>query len=298
MLKVATHSGTFHADDVFAYAILRAATEGRLELTRTRDAGALAAAELVFDVGGVFDRRAGRYDHHMRDRPRRAAGDSYSSAGLIWGDYGEAAVRTLLPAVAAEAVARVAAKLDQGLIRDIDRMDNGEMPPTPGHVATVIEAFNPSFAEDGRDETAAFLEAAGVATTLLTRVCARAHAAVLAERTVAEAAIAAADPRIVVLEVRVPWEEAVYDLELEQALYIVRPNGDDWSCSAVPPKRGSFEQRLPLPESWAGLRDAALAEITGVADAVFCHPARFVCGARSRDGALALAALAVAGAPA
>ena len=38
MLKVATHSGTFHADDVFAFTMLRVATQGRLQLTRTRDA--------------------------------------------------------------------------------------------------------------------------------------------------------------------------------------------------------------------------------------------------------------------
>jgi uncharacterized UPF0160 family protein len=62
----------------------------------------------------------------------------------------------------------------------------------------------------------------------------------------------------------------------------------------MPPEPGSFEQRLPLPQAWAGLQDAALAEASGVADAVFVHLRRFVGAARSRAGALDLAGRAVA----
>ncbi len=288
-MKVATHNGTFHADDVFAFAILKAATAGQIELIRTRDGSAMASADVVFDVGGIYDRQTRRYDHHMRDRPQRPTGEPFSSAGLVWRDFGEAAVRTLVPAAA---VAKVSGKVDLGLIRDIDLMDNGAMVPTPGHIATVIEAFNLTFAEDDRREDAAFLQAVDVATAVLARVCARAHAAVMAETDVAAAAAAAEDPRIIVLERRVPWEDAVFDLGLARALYVVRPSGDAWTCSAVPPSRGSFDQRLPLPDAWGGLRDGALAAVTGVADATFCHPSRFVCGARSREGTMALARLA------
>ncbi|MBF0375702.1 MAG: MYG1 family protein [Alphaproteobacteria bacterium] len=288
MLKVATHAGTFHADDVFAFAILRAAA-GPIELTRSRDAAVLAGADVVFDVGGVFDRAARRYDHHMRDKPQRPSGEPYSSAGLVWRDYGEAAIRALLPTASPDSLGRIAAMVDGGLIRDVDLMDNGAMTPTPGHFSTVVEAFNATFAENDRDENEAFMRAADLASAVLARVCARAHAAVLAEQGVAEAAAAAQDPRIIVLDRRIPWEDAVFDLDLAQALYVVRPAGDAWTCSAVPPKRGSFEQRLPLPDAWGGLRDEALVAETGVADATFCHPARFVCGARSQAGAVALA---------
>jgi len=293
MLKVATHSGTFHADDVFAFTMLRAATQGRLQLTRTRDASLLAGADVVFDVGGILDTAAGRYDHHMRNGPKRPSDEPFSSAGLIWRDYGEAVVRQFAPSATPEAVQAIVAKVDLGLVRDVDLMDNGAMPPTPGHFSTVVEAFNATFAEDGREENAAFLEAVELATAVLKRVCIQTHAAILAEQTVAEAARAADDPRIIVLDVRVPWEDAVFDLNLDEALYVVRPAGDTWTCSAVPPSRGSFEQKLPLPDAWAGLRDAALAETSGVPDATFCHPARFVAGARSREGAAALARLAV-----
>ncbi len=84
-MRVVTHSGTFHADDVFAFAVLRAALGG-FDFTRTRDAGAIAAADLVFDVGGIYEPQQSRYDHNIREMPRRADGTTYRSVGQIWRD--------------------------------------------------------------------------------------------------------------------------------------------------------------------------------------------------------------------
>ena len=66
-----THSGTFHRDDAFAYAVLRLAPglgeAGRDHaLARTRDEAVVAAADVAWDVGAVHDPAAGRFDHHQR----------------------------------------------------------------------------------------------------------------------------------------------------------------------------------------------------------------------------------------
>ena len=293
MTIIATHSGTFHADDVFAFVILRAAHGGNVQLIRTRDQDKLNQAAIVFDVGGTYDPAQARYDHHMRDRPLRPTGQSYSSAGLIWRDYGEAAIGHLLPQSAPACRQRLRDRVDAGLMLDVDRMDTGEMTPHAGHFSLLLEAFNPSFVEPDQDENQAFAQAAELAHQVLVRACAQAQANLLAQDNVAQAATQSEDPRIIVMDQRVPWEDAVFDLGLDQALYVIRPAKDAWTCSAVPPERGSFAQRLPLPASWGGLRDQDLVQITGVADATFCHPARFVCGANSRDGIIALARLAV-----
>ncbi len=57
---------------------------------------------------------------------------------------------------------------------------------------------------------------------------------------------------------------------------------------------GFVAARLGLPERWAGLRDAELAAVSGVADSVFCHLNLFIGGARSFEGAVQMAALALA----
>jgi hypothetical protein len=53
-MRAVTHDGPFHADDVFADAVLRAARDD-VRLTRSRDPAVIADADLVFDVGGSYD---------------------------------------------------------------------------------------------------------------------------------------------------------------------------------------------------------------------------------------------------
>ncbi|HKH96890.1 MAG TPA: MYG1 family protein, partial [Beijerinckiaceae bacterium] len=123
-MKAVTHDGSFHADDVFAYAVLRAAVPG-IALERTRDADAVERADLVFDVGGLFDPQTRRFDHHMRDRPLRDDGTPYSSLGLLWREYGRTAVAAFLGGAEPDVVEAVWRELDGSLVVEIDRTDNG-----------------------------------------------------------------------------------------------------------------------------------------------------------------------------
>jgi len=54
------------------------------------------------------------------------------------------------------------------------------------------------------------------------------------------------------------------------------------------------EARADLPEAWAGLTDAELEAASGVPGAKFCHNARFIAVAATREAALRMAELAVA----
>jgi len=54
-----------------------------------------------------------------------------------------------------------------------------------------------------------------------------------------------------------------------------------------------YENRKNFPEAWAGKRDGELARATGVPDALFCHTNRFLAVAKTKEGALALAKLAI-----
>jgi uncharacterized UPF0160 family protein len=296
-MKVATHSGTFHADDVFAFAVLRAALD-RVELVRSRDPQELERADLVFDVGGLYEPERRRYDHHMRERPLRPDGTTpYSSVGLIWRDYGRAALRHWLPAPGDALVEAVWTDLDGGLILEIDRADNGVASVATGHLSQVVEAFNPAW-DEARDEDSAFVEAADFAVGVLTRACTQAAAEFRAVSMVLDAARRAEDQRVMVLDRKLPWEKAVFESGLDAVLFAIYPNdeGTTWYCRTVPPELGSFGQRLPLPAAWGGLRDEAFSAASGVPDGVFCHPSLFICAARSRESVLALARKAIAAA--
>ena len=312
-----THGGKFHCDEVFAYVVLRLALGLEAAphdhtLRRTRDADAIAAADVVFDVGGVSDPAAGRFDHHQRGAPARPDGTPFSSAGLVWQVHGEAAVAALLRrpegplggrAEAERFAAPIAHEVDNGLVRRIDEVDNGMTggvmagASDPLGLAALVGEFNPPWddpAGDGPEAgDAAFAEAVAFVAGVLGRRVEMLRARLDAEAAVLAAYAAAADPRILVLERGMPWKTVVLARDLP-VLFVVAPTGNgQWTVGAVPPEPGSFAQKRPLPESWAGLQGAALAEASGVPDAVFVHLRRFIGAAGSCAGAIAMARAAL-----
>lgn len=88
LATVATHSGTFHCDEALATALLRRHPRfAQLALTRTRDPALVRQADVVLDVGGIYDPVSLRFDHHQRsfvstfDEQHTVR---LSSAGLVW----------------------------------------------------------------------------------------------------------------------------------------------------------------------------------------------------------------------
>ena len=79
----------------------------------------------MFDVGGEYDVARGRYDHHMRDLPRRPDGTPYSSVGLIWRDFGRSALPRLTPGIDEDMLDSVWQDIDTNFILAIDQADNG-----------------------------------------------------------------------------------------------------------------------------------------------------------------------------
>jgi len=291
-MRLITHNGTFHADEVTASAILTTLFP-RAEIVRTRDAETIRSAQgkdIVFDVGSVYSHEDRRYDHHMVDGPKRQRdGSPYSSVGLVWRHYGLAYVSLTLETDDVDLMAKVWKSVDEGLVKEIDLLDNGVGTMSSSSLPALVDDLNPAW-DSGQDSDEAFRHAVAMVRPFVANRVAAAAARCRAEAVVFEAASSAEDPRIVVLPASMPWEGALFDGGFEDALYVVYPKTQDaWYCSAVPPEPGSFAQRKPLPAEWAGLRDEGLAEVCGAPDATFCHPARFVCGARSREGVVAMA---------
>jgi uncharacterized UPF0160 family protein len=293
-VRVATHDGGFHADDVFAVAALRR-VDPSLEVVRTRDRPLLEAADVRVDVGLRDDPATGDFDHHQKGGAgARPNGIPYASFGLVWRHHG--------PAICG-GDERVAAKVDARLVQGVDAIDTGFSLTTtivegvrPLDVSDLVDAFNPHWDEEPSDDDrlARFHEAVGLAGSILERGLAAATAATRATDLVEAAIARAEDPRVIELERSMPWHEAVVT-GAPEALYVVYPKGaDDWRVQAVPQALGTFANRRPLPEAWAGLQAEELAALTGVADAVFCHGARFLAVARSREGILELVRQALA----
>ena len=286
-MQIATHPGNFHADDVFAVAVL-GLVHGELDVIRTRDGAALAAADVRVDIGGRSDPATGDFDHHQRGGAgERANGIRYASFGLVWRAFGAQLAGGDLAAAA----------IDERLVQGVDANDTGQNLSTalfagirPMTVSGVIGALNPAWDEElsAAEEDERFAEAVALATGILERELAGARAYQRGLEIVRAAVARASDPRLIELDRKAPWHETVVATAPE-ALYVIYPKSDGWGMQAVPKTLGSFENRKDLPEPWGGHSDAELAQITGVPDAMFAHTKRFYASARSREGILALA---------
>jgi uncharacterized UPF0160 family protein len=289
-LVVATHNGEFHADDAFAVATLvRAFKDRAVRVLRTRDPQQLGQADFRVDVGAIYDPKRGSFDHHQRGGAgEREDGCPLASFGLVWREYGESICQSR----------EVAECVDKRLVYGVDAADTGFGQEAGGHSTSImISQLNPVWDDNETDPDVAFARAVDLAGSVLDRQIQVVQAEIRAVEVLEEALASAADPRIVSLNAPLPWNGEL-QARSEEALFVVFPSSTgEFMVQCVPPDRGSFAQRLPLPEAWAGLRGDDLVHASGVSDAIFCHPGRFIGGAMSRAGALSLARRAIALAP-
>lgn len=308
--NVVTHDGIFHGDDIMSIAIL-SVMMATMRILRTSDPKKIAeAAErgaYIIDVGGVYDPASRQFDHHQRGfSEAREDGTRYSSAGLLWKELGELNCKSFgclkwKRAEAAEIVDRI-------LIRGIDAADNGQKLPGGGwslydflgaNNATRREVSIPGcLLADCLTEDAMFLETCDVARHILWRAVEKALSIVFGQHEVEKAVQAAVKGGSQIIEMDGfidEWRETTIKTK-EDILFGMYEDHlrHQWVVQAIPPSLDAMDaQRKPLPEAWRGLSGAALAKATGVQDAVFCHVAGFMCTAKTREGALALAKLAV-----
>nr|WP_315427864.1 MYG1 family protein [uncultured Albidiferax sp.] len=315
---IATHSGTFHADDVFGVGVLMGVFPSH-SLLRTRDKALIATADFVVDVGGTWDAVTGRFDHHQRGfegaRPARLVdgqsvpGVGYASAGLVWSAFGTAYVQAWAQThghtLDEAAVASVVHTIDHSLVQYLDIVDTGQGDVAPGifGLSSLVAQLNTHWLEEQGLDLAAkaqlletrFREAIAITRKFLDHAISKKVAQIRAMDIVRQAPRLLGGKLLHLREGGMPWTRVVVD-EMPEVMFVIYPDsdGNQYQIKTVPTEPGSFDTRMDLPASWAGLRDQELAAVTGVPDSVFCHLNLFIGGARSFEGALKLAELALA----
>ncbi|HEY1043274.1 MAG TPA: MYG1 family protein [Telluria sp.] len=306
---IATHSGKFHADDAWAVAVLYILFPAS-ELVRTRDPATIAAADFAVDVGGVWDPARGCFDHHQKGfSGARQTGVPYASAGLVWREYGARCVSALAArdghAIGDDKAREIAYAIDADIVQYLDLSDVGAAKNAPGGygLSAVISGFNPNWLDEQRLGYGELTEAYRQgqfrrAIELLTDIMANSVkyrvGAMLALEQVRGGEVLEDGQVLFLQNSSLPWTQVVRK-EMPKVLFVISHSIAEqrYMIHTVPVSPDSFTARADLPEAWAGLRDAELAAVTGVADATFCHNGRFIAAARSYEGVRALASLAL-----
>ena len=143
------------------------------------------------------------------------------------------------------------------------------------------------------DEDEMFLKGVSMAKEILSREIIQAQDAILAEELVNNIYNNTQDKKIIVLDKNYPCEYILNNFP--EPLFAIYPREADnfWGIRAVREDPKTFNNRKNFPQSWGGLRDEELQKITGVSDAVFCHRGLFLAVAKTKEGAIKLAELAL-----
>lgn len=281
MIKVVTHSGSFHADDVFAVALIELSVgEEAYEVIRTRDENLIKTGDYVVDVGRVYDPQAYRFDHHQNGAPERENGIPYAAFGLVWKELGSEVCGSK----------EVADEVERKLVIPIDAYDVGVSLATSTiegfqqyAVFDIVSSLLPAWGSDESfDEQ--FQKAVKVAKMILERAIAHAKGGLAMKELVAEVYEKSDDKRVLEFDRYVSSGKAI---DYPEVLITVHPDSaaeqERWIASTVRMSHDTFEPRIKFPEEWAGLSDEELQQISGISDAVFCHKNRFLFVAKSKE---------------
>jgi uncharacterized UPF0160 family protein len=303
---IATHSGKFHADDVWAVTVLDIVFPG-CELIRTRDPELIRAADFAVDVGGIWDPQTGRFDHHQKGfEGARLSGVVYASAGLVWKTHGAHCVARIAQEnagyeISPEEAQQIAYAIDADLVQYLDMSDTGAAKNAPGSygLSAVVSGFNPGWIDEQEAGTVAAAEElrlrqfrramAFIADIIANQVKYRVGA-VRAVTQVRQAEPLEGGRLLFLKNAALPWAAVVRN-EMPKVQFVIGYSiaENRYLLHTVPANPETFEARKDLPAAWAGLRDAELAAVTGVPDAVFCHNNLFIAAAQSFEGILKMA---------
>lgn len=256
-----THSGKFHADDVFSSALL---------LYLNPEIRIIRENKVPEDFDGiVFDIGRGRYDHHQKDSRIRENGIPYAAFGLLWEKLG--------PEILGEELAQ---KFDESFVQPLDNNDNtGEK----NELATLIGNFNPTWdAQGGNDE--AFFQAVSVAGMILENKFERYLGNERADKRVEEIleehqkAILSGEKskeeaRILILPEFVPCQKRLSETDIA---FVIFPSNRGGYCIQPQKKEYSLNYKCSFPVEWLGLENEELAAATGLPSAGFCHKGGFL----------------------
>lgn len=273
-----THSGRFHADEVFATSMVLM-VEDR-EVIRSRDEAVIEQAGIVLDVGAVYNPETLRFDHHQNSfTEERADGTPYATAGLIWRHYAQRifAARGLTDEYQANFAMQW---VDKKLISDIDAVDNGVFSEDPRPSVSLLIAMMNEPSDEPEKQEVAFKKALEMTADILNNFI----KAAMKEAEVAvelEAYAKTVKDGILVLDKNLPFKDFIRSQpDIKRVVYPRSEEQFGVYCNSV---------ENHLPERFRGLRDKELNAVSGLDDTIFCHKSGFMAVCLSLESALFLA---------
>ena len=281
MTTIQVHDGTFHCDELAAiviYSIFNNIDLNDINIIRSRK---IYDADVVMDVGGVYDPANMKFDHHQETfNLKRSNGIKFASAGLV--------LRWVIMSTKDNAVWKA---LDKELIQQIDALDNGITicEPTiekvfPVDLSKIINDFNATW----DDETDRFDEALRFMEMIIKNKIKRIKAKIAAKD---EYLTWESFENILVLPRFSPWQAVVVNNpRFRTVKFVIYPSTDKtgFKVQGAPVRSGDFACRAYLRPEWRGKES-----VEEIKTFKFCHMTGFIGEASTIEDAILMAKLSM-----
>ena len=263
-IQVVTHDGIFHADEVFACALLCIAYgQDNVSIIRTRDDKVLDLATReedtwVIDVGNSYDPSMLNFDHHMRDFnvPNRH-GNKLSSFGMVV----EALLRRSFFSEVRQQLLDFSNK--------VDLMDNGIK---AAEDLSFISVFN-SYSDN---EEFSFYAALETATSYLRSIINKWKEERIINLRLNDSLGNMTEDGIIYNTDYIPVDERANAIP-EAKLVVYKSKAGTYNIQSVNvTETKDFSVRCSAPSKWLGLRDNELIRASGGLPLTFCHVGGFL----------------------
>ena len=297
-ITIGTHNGIFHSDEVLACAILCLTySKTTIHILRSRDNEILQHCNICVDIGG------GEFDHHQAGfNETRENGAKYASAGLIWKTFGRQLIDHFLTKYFLNSncnIDYIFKSFDDSIIVPIDCEDNGVT--VENHTFSFISSFLPLWFNNSTDDFNNQFHKVLMATiTILEEELKSTIGREITKNTILNSWNDMNCFHNGILEIpsqTIEWVETVINInnstKTKKVDFVIFPYPDGgWAAQCVPPSlTNKFRQRIPFPKKWAGQTNK-LPEITGIADATFCHNGCFFVRAKTKEAITKLCKIA------
>ncbi len=277
-----THSGTFHADDIFSTVLLEYIFDD-LYIFRTYEITAKNDSRIYYDIGG------GKFDHHHNHNNKmRNEFIPYASFGLLWEEY----AKTFLEKIGCNNIEYVSKYVIDNLITCIDAVDNGVFYNCDMYnildVSKIISLFNPRYDEEIDSDTK-FIEACNFAKIIFDNIVNN-GISMAKSKSIVENKIRTVKNHMIILDEYVPFKEHILNSKLPEAnnIYFViyKSSRKGYMIATLPKNIDDNELRMKFPEKWAGLREKNFSDVCNIDNVIFCHKNLFVAAAHTLDSAI------------
>lgn len=282
-MKLITHNGRFHYDELLATAILKKIYPDA-SIIRTRDQTIINSGDIVYDVGGVYDHLKHRYDHHQYTFSDTFS-DKYnikmSSCGLIFKHFHEKLFEIYNILINDSLYDKLVNKVYEEFFLCADAIDNGINVfgnVKPRTISDVISLYN--------EDVNGFDKALFIVETDFFKYIENVINFWYKKYRELKNLIRELDDYILIsneyYDINLILEiEAIYGKNI---LYMVYPYESEYKIRAINISSNNFDLKKPLNKKWRGKKDKELEILCD--GGVFVHSTGFIGSNKTKEGAI------------